>query len=325
MDSTMNQEMMGYLLSICALLCSAINILITKKASKLMPLNQGFLVATFINVLFALVASVVQLSVQQEPMTWNTKAFAYFAGAGVFGTYLGRWFFYESIVLFGPAKASIFQVSNPLFAALIAWLFLGEVLNTYILLGILITVLGLIVVSTKNFVHRLPSSKSPPSAKYEIITDKLFANWILKFKTSILLLGLCGSLAYGFSNVLRGAAVREWNEPVLGGLFGASSGFLLHLLFTSKKLELYERLKISDKRGIWLFTLVGISTIFGQILTISAMRFLPVSIVTLVTLCTPLLVIPLSFLLFDDTERITKKFIFGAALTLAGVFIVLLS
>jgi len=38
-----------------------------------------------------------------------------------------------------------------------------------------------------------------------------------------------------------------------------------------------------------------------------------------------LLVIPLSFLLFDDTERITKKFIFGAALTLAGVFIVLLS
>lgn len=317
----MSHEWLGYLLSISALLCFTFVILATKKASKLTPLSLGFLVATFTNVVVASLAFSVQLLIQQNPMTWNATAVAYFAGAGVFGTYLGRWLFYESVVLFGPAKASVIQVSNPLFTALIAWLILGEVLEASVLFGMLIAVMGLIVVSTQPFGSRSVSSDT--MIKSEKVAEGQLAGWLMKFKRSVLLLGLLGSLAYGFSNVLRGAAVREWNEPIFGGLLGAISGFLLHLLFTSKKLELIRKLKGSDKRGLMLFTLVGIATICGQILTIGAMRFLPVSVVTLVTLCTPLLVMPLSFLFLDNAEKITKNLIFGALLTLGGVFFVL--
>jgi drug/metabolite transporter (DMT)-like permease len=72
-----------------------------------------------------------------------------FAAAGGFSTYLGRWFFYESVVRFGPAKASIFQISSPLFTAMMAWLLLGERLTLLVALGMVMTIAGLMLVSSK--------------------------------------------------------------------------------------------------------------------------------------------------------------------------------
>jgi drug/metabolite transporter (DMT)-like permease len=66
-----------------------------------------------------------------------------------FSTYLGRWFFYESVVRFGPAKASIFQISSPLFTAMMAWLLLGERLTLLVALGMVMTIAGLMLVSCK--------------------------------------------------------------------------------------------------------------------------------------------------------------------------------
>ncbi len=46
---------------------------------------------------------------------------------------------------------------------------------------------------------------------------------------SVLLLGMGSSLAYAIGNVLRGSAVRSWNEPILGALIGAASGLALQV------------------------------------------------------------------------------------------------
>jgi drug/metabolite transporter (DMT)-like permease len=72
------------------------------------------LVVRSTNVLFAALAFGAQMAAGRALPEWNGAAMACFAGAGVLSTYLGRWFFYESVVLWGPAKASVFQVSNPL-------------------------------------------------------------------------------------------------------------------------------------------------------------------------------------------------------------------
>lgn len=317
----MNQAWFGYLLSAAALVCFATATLATKKASTLMPLSLGFVVATVTNVLFSGMALAIQLAFQLEPLTWVGTAFWYFVAAGVLATYLGRWFFYESVVLFGPAKASIFQVSSPLFTAFVAWLFLGESLSPTVFIAMFMAILGLLIISTKPFERRVDSSTAALPEKPRGLMRAGFAASLMK---SMLFLGLGSSFAYGTGNVLRGAAIRDWNEPVLGGLLGALSGLFMHLLFASQKRELWQRLRHADRQGVWFFTLIGAATISGQILTIGAMRFIPVSLATLVTLCTPLLVIPLSRLIYKSTEKITFNLLLGTALTLGGIFSVVL-
>ncbi len=84
-----------------------------------------------------------------------------FAAAGGFSTYLGRWFFYESVVRFGPAKASIFQISSPLFTATVAWLLLGERLTPLVALGMVMTIAGLMLVSCKPGFFSRRGARSP--------------------------------------------------------------------------------------------------------------------------------------------------------------------
>lgn len=307
----MNPQALGYLLSAGALVSFATATLATQRASALMPLSLGFLVATGVNVLFASLALLVRVLVHDAPVGWDSVAFGYFIVAGILATYLGRWFFYESVLLFGPAKASIFQVSNPLFTALIAWVALSESLAIHVLVAMCMAVGGLLIISVKPRPAK-PAAAAPRVGVWPGVMQ------------SILFLGMGSSLAYGASNVLRAAAIRDWGEPILGGLLGAASGLLMHLLFMKDKQALIERVRAANRTGLWMYVVIGVATISGQIFTIGAMRYIPVSVATLVTLCTPLLVIPLSRLIYKDAEPITTRLVLGTALTLVGVMVVVL-
>jgi drug/metabolite transporter (DMT)-like permease len=304
---------LGYGLSVAALLFFTTATLLTRPASERMTLSLGFLVATATNVLFSALAWGVQLLWRGPGAPFDLQAFFYFVTAGVLATYLGRWFFYESVVRFGPAKASVFQVSSPLFTALIAWLALGEHLQPLVFFAMALAMAGLLLVSVK------PGGKSPspqPASKGASLLESLMK--------SVLLLGVGSSLAYSMGHVLRGAAVRDWNEPILGGLLGALAGLLLNLLTSPEKGELLARLRAADRRGLWFYSLIGVFTISGQICSIGAMRYIPISVAALVTLCTPLLVFPLSHWLLKSREEITPALFVGSAMTLVGIAIVVL-
>lgn len=320
----MSDALVGYLLSAGALLLFTTSTLVTKAASSRIQLGLGFLIATVVNVGFSALAFAVQLAVQGCSVQWNAQAFWLFVLAGAFSTYLGRWFFYESVVRFGPARASIFQVSSPLFAALMAWLLLGERLTLLVAGGMAMAIGGLVLVSYKPgffsrrqaVVNTVSSPGSPPMTIKPTVHERLLR--------SALLLGLGSSLAYAIGNVMRGAAVRDWNEPILGALAGAVCGLVLHLAFSPGKRELVARLRAASRSGAGLYALIGVCTISAQVCVISSMRYIPLAIATLVTLCTPLLVFPLSHLLFKDQEDITAATLLGSVLTILGIFIIVM-
>ncbi len=310
----MGNSVWGYLLSGAALLFFTATILLTKAASNRINLGLGFLVATVVNVLFAGSALVLQLAVRGTGLQWHAQAFLLFVLAGAFSTYLGRWFFYESVARFGPAKASVFQVSSPLFTAMIAWVVLGENLKTWTVLGMLMAILGLLLLAYK------PGFFTRPQVSGDEVRERLSSRLL----QSVLILGLFSSCAYAVGNVLRGAAVRTWPEPIAGALVGAMAGLALHLLLGTERSGLLQRLRAAPRSGVWLFALVGVANISGQISTIAAMRFIPLSVVALVTLCTPLLVFPLSYWLFKNQEALKLSTLCGGALTLLGICIVVL-
>ena len=308
------QVMWGYVLSGAALLSFAVAILATKAASSRANLELGFFVALVVNVVFAGCALAVHMAIRGAGLQWNASAFFLFAASGVFATYLGRWFFYESVVRFGPAKASIFQASSPLFVALIAWLLLGERLSIWVALGMLMAIMGLALIAYK------PGFFSPRKAG----TPTRHASFLARILQSVFLLGLFSSGAYALGNLMRGAAVRTWPEPIAGALIGALTGLALHYFFSKDKASLMSRLKSAEQRGLWLFALVGMANITGQITTIASMRYIPLSIAALVSLCTPILVFPLSYWLFKNQEPLTWSVIAGSTLTLLGMAIVVL-
>ena len=306
--------MPGYLLSGLALILFTVAILVTKAASSRIALSTGFLIATAVNVVFAAVALVVQIALRGKGLTWSGQALLLFAAAGAFATYLGRWFFYESVARFGPAKASVFQISSPLFVAFITWLVLDEKLTQPAFLGMALALTGLALVAYKpRFLARQQSAAGT--------LENGFLNRIL---ASVFVLGLISSLAYAVGNVLRGAAVRTWPEPVAGALIGAIAGLALHLLLTSKRSALLRDFKTANRQGMVLFVVVGVANISGQICTIASMRYIPLSVAALVTLCTPLLVIPLSVYFFKDQEALRVTALLGAVLTLMGITLVIL-
>lgn len=320
----MSETVLGYLLAISALLLFTTAILSTKLASRRIELGLGFLIATATNVLFSAFALAVQMALRERGVTWNWSAFWLFALAGGFSTYLGRWFFYESVVRFGAAKASVFQISSPLFTALMAWILLGEGLKPLGVLGMLMTIGGLVLVSYKPGIFwRKPAHVSAAGARDPPVVT-VMPSLHQRLMQSFLLLGLGSSLAYAVGNILRGSAVRLWNEPVLGALAGAICGLTLHLAFSSGKRGMLANLHSVSRSGAWLYALVGVSTISAQMCMIASMRFIPLSVATLVTLCTPLLIFPINHWLFSNEDEVTAFTLVGGALTLLGIAIIVL-
>ncbi len=302
----------GYLLSGLALLFFTTAILVTKAASSRIGLSIGFLVATSVNVVFAAAALGVQLLLRGEGLTWDGRAMLLFGGAGVFATYLGRWFFYESVVRFGPGKASIFQISSPLFVALITWLVLDERLPQLVVFGMVLALAGLMLVAYRpGFFARQQTAVGEPELDF-----------FKRLLASVFVLGLVSSIAYAIGNVLRGAAIRNWPEPIAGAMLGAMAGLALHLLLTPNKLDLWRNLRTANCGGVGLYALVGMANISGQICAIASMRYIPLSVTALVTLCTPLLVIPISHWLFKNPEGIMVTTLLGGGLTLLGIFLI---
>lgn len=298
---------MGEWLAIAALILFSMNIIITKVATDRMNLNLGFLISVGVNVLFAaFLFSIQWLFFEQGQLIWNTKGFFLFLLTGLFSTYLGRWFFFESIEKLGPTRASAFQVSNPLFTTVIAWLFMNEKLGWSDILAIILILFGLFLVSYV----------SQPSLKKE-----MSFKWLLQ---SGILIALLSSLSYAVGNVVRGAAIQAWGQPILGGLLGACLGFLLHATTNKSTRHFWPQIKKSDRLGIFLYVCSGILTISAQILVIAAMGYIPISIANLITLSTPVIVTPVSLFFFKNRERITMKTIFGIVLVMAGICFIIL-
>ena len=304
---TLSDTARGETFALAALLIFSSNIVLTKVASARLALNAGYLVAIVMNILFSAVLFAAELAWRAHPLRWDWLGALIYAGAGVFTTYLGRWFFFEAVARLGAARASTFQVSSPLFTALVAWAFLGERLSATTAAAMVGVVYGLFVVG------------APIGA-----ATRAPGRGVSAFASAGLLVGLGSSLAYAIGNVLRGAAIHRSPEPALGALLGAITGFALHVALNRSRGQLRALLRAADRRGVTLYAVSGALTITAQMLTIASMSYIPISIAALITLCTPIFVIPASHVLFGREERITARVVLGTALTLAGIAVIVL-
>jgi drug/metabolite transporter (DMT)-like permease len=311
--------MAGEWFATAALTLFSLNILLTKVAAARLNLDLGFLVSVAVNVLFAALLCALQLAWRDDSVAWQPQGFVLFLLAGACSTWLGRWFFFESVVRFGPSRASLFQITSPLFTALFAWAFLNEALRVPQLGGMGLALAGLLLVvpGTAGASATVPCA-GEGLARAGAAGRGRARRWL----QSALVLGVGSSIAYSLGNIFRGAAIRNWDEALLGALTGASAGLVLHAAFSRDSRQLPGRLRRADRRGVLLFAISGVVTISAQTCLILSLKSIPVSVAALITLCTPLLVFPMSYLMFRNSEKITPRTLLGGALMLAGVALI---
>lgn len=306
-----------------ALVMFSSNIILTKVASAQMSVDLGFLISVTVNVLFASLLVATQLALRQAPLQLDTSALLLFFLAGFFSTYLGRWFLYDSVVKLGPSRASAFQTSNPAFTALIAWFFLGERLGAMDIVAMATVLAGLYLTSRRSPEPGVKATVQPlaqdgphnlPGHRRTFLRPNLGV-----------LLALSGALAYAVSNVLRGMAIEEWNEPLVGALAGALAGLISYVAVGSGARRFLNSSGNLDRKGVYLYAISGVLTICAQACMIAAMRYLPVSIATVITLSTPILVIPAGYFLLKNREGINLWTVLGSVAVLTGVFTILLT
>ncbi|SFL31670.1 DMT family transporter [Geodermatophilus ruber] len=295
--------MIGEALAVGSLLLFSANVLLVGAATRRVPQDVGFLLALTSNVGFAGLIVLGQYTVGGQSLSPEWDAVGLFALGGLLTSYLGRWFFFRSVTTIGPTRASALQITNPVFAALAAWVLLDESLPPVAVLSGVLVLAGLYL-----------TSRRAGGAAAERAAGRRRS---LPFPE--IGLALLGAAAYGLGNVARGAGVRDWAAPVVGSLVGAAAGLLLYTLVSTDLRKLRTVVAGADPVGRRLWLLSGVLTISAQTCLIAASLFIPVAVAVVISAALPIVVLPVSVLFLRRAETVGVATGIGALLVLAGV------
>jgi drug/metabolite transporter (DMT)-like permease len=292
---------MGVTFALIAMVSFAANILITRYALARMPVQAGFLLVLGTNVLFPAALYGAQLATRAKALSWDWKGFALFAASGVLGIFVGRRMLFDAVKFLGPSRTSVFHSAAPAFAFLGAWLLAGERLGLYEVALVLLVWAGLWL--------------THPPAGLQTVGTRLTPE-LLRKGTGAGLLAVAG---FGFGNVVRGLAVRGWDEAVLGTVIASFAAFALQLAVTRDWTQIGSQLRSGGRGAILLYVACGVASSLGAIFVTLAMAHIEIGLAVLVVHTTPLVIFPVSVFLLKQKEQLSGRALAGTALVLAGV------
>jgi drug/metabolite transporter (DMT)-like permease len=230
--------------------------------------------------------------------TANMEGIALFALGGLLTPGLVRLFYYNGLAKLGTSvNSSIFSV-YPLYTALLAVLFLSEILNLQNWIGVVSIVLGVIFV---EFTSREANSGGKSLRKS-------------------LIFPVLGGLTLGASAIIRKSALNLFDAPILGVAVAYTFSFLVYavMLAFSKP----TRKALSLKKDLRLFWLAGVGQALSWIFSFYALSLEKVSVITPLLSIEPIFVVLLAYVYLRGTEHVSLKLVASIILTVVGVILV---
>ena len=230
-----------------------------------------------------------------EAGRWLILGLSSLAGFVISALFLLRAFQY-----IGPRLTMLIGSTSPIFAALMAWVFLGQHLPTYAIIGISFVVGGVVWVVSERGAQQF---------------DRQNADYGK---------GLSMALA---SAVGQGAAFVLMSEGVAGGFSAMSAGLIRTIVaivllwaYIALRGELRQNLRListSPRALAWLVLASVSGPVAGTTLILVSLQFTSVGISSTLTNTTPIFLIPIACLAFG--ERITARAVAGTFVAIAGV------
>ena len=289
---------MGITYALLAMLCFATNIMITRYAVARLPVEAGFFIVLATNVLFPAAIFAAELAVRAAPYAWDWKGAGLFAIGGVIGTFLGRRFLFDAVRILGPSRASVFHSTAPAFALVAAWLLADEVLGAYEIALMAVVWFGLWLTQ-------------PRAGSLQALSPEMLRKGMV--------VGLLTVAGFGFGNVLRGLAMRVWDEAALGTVVASLAALACQFVVTRNWPGIVAQLRGTDRKAVLLYTGCGVFTSLGSIFISLAMTKIEIALAVLVVHTTPIVIFPVSVWLLKNREALNARTVSGAALVLAGI------
>lgn len=239
------------------------------------------------------------------PFDADIHTITWLAVSGLVGFVIGDYCLFRAYMITGARVAMLMMTLAPIFAALAAWIILGEIMSLTSLLAMIITLAGIALV----IFTRTQDSISKSGAK---------SSYSMSYPMKGVVLAVIAAAGQGIGIVLSKYGMRNY-DPFAASHIRVISGFIgfAILFFVFRK---WKELPTSfrDKKSMkWL--LVG--SIFGPFLGVSfslmAVQHTNAGIAQTIMSLTPVLIIPPAVLI--NKEKVTLREILGAVIAVCGV------
>ncbi len=242
------------------------------------------------------------------------------SASGIIGLVVGDFFLYRALTTEGPEKTSQIQTLAPAATAIMAWIFLHEILSTPQMAGMGLILAG-VSLATWEVARKLKSQTGVANAgalpgrqnvgklSGALMSGPMAAIWSALFQALGTVLAREAFLNQPDLDPVLATAIRITSATVVIWIFARTQGPLATVL-TGCRAPTIIKLLLAG-------TLAG--PVLGMICYISALKYAPAGVVTTITFMNPLIIIPLGA--WHYGTRIGILAILGTALSLAGVLL----
>ena len=242
----------------------------------------------------------------------NATAVAWFALGGFLTIYVGRVLLYASIQHLGAIKASAVKRLNPFFSVLLAVLILGERVSLPMMIGMILIVMSFaVLVRQALFV----SHDDGLSIEKQNAFDRLLNLGYL--------FGPVSAFAYAAGYVARKQGMMALPDSALGTMIGALTGIIFFLITSSFVASYREDVRRTFTVFNKWFLMAGCLSTFGQIFYFTALNFIGITKIALITSMEVFMTMILSAVVFQNREKLTADIIVAACLGFLGTVFVI--
>lgn len=256
-----------------------------------------FVGITFLKGVFSIVLMILLIIITGGlyPIGW--WEFSFLALSGIVGITIGDSLFFKSLQDLGAKTQVIFFLLGQILTMILSLLFLGELLSVEQYIGAFILLAGVIVTTWGTQTNH-------------------------QNKTRGILLGLLSMICFSVSAIMVKAAISD--VPVITATFYRmvfGTIFTLGYGIASKNFTGWIH-PLKDKKLLGLFVAnVIVITYGGFMLSMAAIKYISVSLASVLSATEPIFVLMLAFLIMR--ERATKRELIGTVITLVGLFLII--
>lgn len=268
---------------------------------------------------FVVISSIALIIDFDAIFTVSSSTLRWLALLGCIQFPVGRFLHYSGIRLAGVGPASTVGGAVPLFAVVIAIIFLGEQLTYSIAMGTVTVALGLALVMSRAHAQSLPedpSSIRPSSHSVETPTPHRFEGTMALG----ILCSLAGAIAYGAGhNIARYVVTSAASAPVTAS-YTLFFGMVILAVFSLPQLG---RIVTVPRRAVLTMATSGVLSSLAIFFMYTALSKAPVTLASPLVALYPLIAMTLTHFFLRRLERITLGMVIGAIMVAVGVTFVI--
>jgi drug/metabolite transporter (DMT)-like permease len=238
------------------------------------------------------------LNVSGEVVFW-------LAASGVVGLAIGDTFLFQAMVIIGARLSMILMALAPPMAALLAYLFLGEIISPIGILGIAVTIAGVIWVVAER-------TPDPGGIKRRISLKGVL--W-----------GILAALGQAVGLILAKKGLNSDIHAFLATLIRmlGATAILWPITMLSGKVKNPIRI-FSNDRGSLKYMILGIifGPYLGVTLSLVSVKYTQTGIAATLMSTMPVIMIPMVITI--EKEKVSRRAILGAAIAVTGIAILFL-